>query len=327
MTEPIMHNNEQIMLSRVADSLLWVARYLERAENTARLLDVHLNFMLEASEELAEKRLADLRKSLSADEQMLDCTAEECFDILTFNTETPFSIISNMTNARENARQAREQISSEMWQQINKLYLYCRNKGSFSLWNDAPHDFYLRVREGSHLFQGVTDATMNHNQSWHFIQIGRYLERSLNLVQLLRAQFEDIPLTLQESTVPDQYFDLVATLKSVSAFEAYTKVYNPNPQPRWIVSFLLFNQQFPRSLRFCIDMIQRSILVLSDTTGRGKDTRLHRVMGRVASNLSFDDMNDVRELSPYLDNIQHQIYTIHDMLYDTFITYPIESEL
>lgn len=314
------------MLSRVADSLMWMSRYLERAENGARLLDVHLNFMLEASDELAEKRLADLRKSLSADD-IRDCEAEECFNILTFDRNTPVSIVSNVTNARENARQVREQISSEMWRQINKLYLHCQKQSAFSLWNDAPHNFYMDVREGSHLFQGITDATMNHNQGWQFIQIGRYLERSLNLVQLLSAQFSETPLTLQKTTVPDQYFDLIATLKSVSAFEAYTKVYNPNPQARWIVSFLLFNQQFPRSLRFCVEMIQQSIGVLTDTTGRGKSHRLHRVIGRVASNLSYDEISDIRALPSYLNNIQRQIYEVHDMLYDTFITYPIESEL
>ena len=315
-----------VMLSRVADSLFWLSRYLERAENTSRLLDVHLNFMLEASDELAVQRLRDLQDSLSI-EMLRDCTADECLHMLTFDSLNPASIISNIINARENARYVREQISSEMWMQINKLYLYVKGREANAAWESAPHNFYIYVREGSHLFQGITDATMNHNQGWHFLQIGRYLERSLNLLQMLKVNFENASLTVDNAMANDHYFELVSTLKSVTAFEAYCKVYNPNPQPRFIVQFLLFDKQFPRSLRFCIDMIQTSLEVLADTTGRGKANRLHRVVGRLASNLSYDEISDVYDLSDYLADVKRQIYEINDTLFNTYITYPIESEL
>lgn len=316
------------MLSRVADSLFWMSRYLERAENAARLVDVHLNFMLEASETSSQQRLRELQQSLST-EIMEDCTANECLRLLTFSDSNTASVIYNITQARQNARNVREEISSEMWTQINKLYLFMMDKHNPDEWDDTPHDLLLEVRERSHLFQGVTDATMMHNQGWHFIQLGRAIERSLNLLQLLRVQFVDMSLEthVTEHTRTDQYFELVTTLKSVTAFEAYCKVYNPNPQARRIVSFLLFDRQFPRSLRFSVEKIQHSLDVLHETTRRGHRTRLPRVVGRLASTLNYDEISDVQALDDYLNNIQRQINAIHNMLYDSYITYPIESEL
>lgn len=314
------------MLSRVADSLFWLSRYLERAEHASRLLDVYLNFMLEATDDISEKRLRDLRKMLLTDD-VQDCDFDECLRMLTFSENHAGSIIFNITQARENARNVREQISSEMWMEINKLYLYIKNDAVTRDWATAPHDFFIEVRERSHLFQGVTDATMMHNQGWHFIQIGRFLERSLNLLQLLEVQFADTPITTTELAVPEQYFNLVAVLKSVAAFEAYCKVYNPNPQIRHILDFLLFNEEFPRSLRFCVERIRASLTVLNQITQHRETARLGRIVGRLASMLRYDEISDVQTLAAYLEGIKQQINECYDMLYESYINYSIESEL
>jgi uncharacterized alpha-E superfamily protein len=168
---------------------------------------------------------------------------------------------------------------------------------------------------------------MNHNQGWHFIQIGRYIERIFGLLNLVDAHFRKAHLSLETEISTDRYFELVATLKSVTAFEAYTKVYSPNLQPIWIVEFLLFNHEFPRSLRFCVDMIVTSLYALAEATTRSKNTRLYRIAGRLQSNLSYDEIDDVYDLHEYIETIKQQIYQIHDTLYDTFITYPIETAL
>jgi len=317
------------MLSRVADSLYWMSRYLERSENTARLIDVHINSMLDMNVEFVkDQRLHRLQESLiSQSEPDSKLTGDEILYDFTLNENQPISIVSTVIGARENARQIREQISSEMWTQINKLYLLVTSTNTTRLWQSAPHNFYLQVKEGSHLFQGITDATMNHNQGWHFIQLGRYIERSLSLLQLLDIHFQDTELESQKDIATNTYFEMVTILKSVSAFEAYCKVYNPNLQSMWIVEFLLFNKEFPRSLRFCIEMIQHSLQTLADTTNRSKNTNLYRMSGRLQSNLSYDDIRDVHDLHAYIQDIKIQIYQIHVMLYDTFITYPIESAL
>lgn len=317
------------MLSRVADSLYWMSRYLERAEHIARLVDVHYNLILESDTgSTQQKRLSHLLESLNLPSDNLD-DAEAVMRRLTFDGNASVSILANLTSARGNARQVREWVSSEMWTQINKLYLFVKNADADTVWSDSPHDYYVNVRQGSHLFQGITDATMNHNQGWHFIQIGRYIERILSLVKLLDVHFHDINLSQRDELTPHRYFELVTILKSNSAFEAYCKVYNPNLQSAWITEFLLFSEAFPRSVRFCVEQILDSLNELADTTMRNKNIRLHRIAGRLQSSLNYDDMADVRtsHLHEYLENIKHQTLRIHDTLYDTYITYSIEPSL
>ena len=315
-------NENQPMLSRVADSLYWMSRYLERAEHTARVIDVHLNLMLEVADDHEQQRLINLLNCLNVDSDLEE--SEDVLLFLAFDTENSASIACAIAYARENARQVREQLSSEMWMQLNKLYLLVQKADADRIWSVSPHDYLIQVREGSHLFQGVTDATMNHNQGWHFIQIGRYIERALDLLNLLDVHFENIP-TREDNISTEHYFNLVSILKSVTAFEAYCKVYNPDVRSESIIEFLLFNHEFPRSLRFCIDMMLVSLHALSDATGRSRNTRLYRLAGRLQSNLSFDEMSDIHDFHDYIENIKHQIYEIHDTLYDTYISYAIET--
>lgn len=313
-------------LSRVADSLFWMSRYLERAENVSRVLDVHMNLTLDLASNMGEaKRVQRLLVSLSCQQDA--ATTNEALRLLTFDSNCPTAIVSLIGQARENARNVREQLSSEMWTQINKLYLQVRNTRESDVWETSLHDYYLAVRDGSHLFQGITDATMNHNQGWHFIQIGRYLERSIALLTLLDAHFEGVHLIVDHDITTARYFELIETLKSVSAFEAYTKVYSPNVQPSYVVEFLLFNEEFPRSLRFCIDQVLTSLNALAEMTGRNRNAHLYRLAGRLQSNLSFDEIQDVQSLHDYLEDVKRKLYRIHDTLYGMFIDYPIETAL
>jgi uncharacterized alpha-E superfamily protein len=163
------------MLSRVADSLYWMSRYLERAEHTARLLSVGLNQTLDQTPQSAAPRwgrtLAALQTPLPSDDPYTITR------VLTFDAANPGSISSCIALARENARQVREQISSEMWEQLNRLYLRVKEANIAELWEGEPQEFFQAVKEGAHLFQGITDATMSHGEGWHFIEVGRYLER------------------------------------------------------------------------------------------------------------------------------------------------------
>ncbi|MBK8025083.1 MAG: alpha-E domain-containing protein [Chloroflexi bacterium] len=317
------------MLSRVADSLYWMSRYLERAEHTARVVDVYLNRTLESAPGASDGRLIRLLHGLDIQkirEGEMDGMARR----VTFDAAFNGSIVFNLTVARENARNIREQISSEMWMEINRLYLdVCRTDHATS-WIDEPHSFYMDVKEGAHLFQGITDATMNHNQGWHFIQIGRYVERLVNLVNFLNAH---LPRHFGDATNIEQsaerYFDLVGLLKSFSAFEAFCKVYNPDMQPDRIAEFLLFNAEFPRSARFCVDMLYSSLNALADATMRHKNLRVNRVAGRLQSILSFDEVSEVLNggFSTYLSGMKQQAYQIHEALFDTYISYSIEAAL
>jgi len=319
------------MLSRVAENLYWMARYLERAENSARLLDVYVNRTLEIAPgaALRDARLRRLLRSLDLpDPDRID--SDQLVHSLTFDAAYEGSILFNLSIARDNAHHVREQLSSEMWLQINSLYLDVRRKDKVAVWADEPHEFYMHVKEGAHLFQGITDATMNHNQGWHFIQIGRYMERLISLLTFLRAQVvEHIDGTRTSDQPSEGYFELVALLKSVSAFEAFCKVYNPEMQPSWIAEFLLFNAEFPRSARFCIDTLFGSFGALADSTMRPKSLRVNRLAGRLQSTFSFDEIDEVirQGVTDYLYGIKHQAIQIHDSLFDAYISYSVEAAL
>src|SRR5262245_60747437 len=166
------------MLSRVADSLYWTSRYLERAEHTARLVNVNLNLMLDESPESAARRWDRVRLSLHAP-PLPDAVndAYRITELMTFDTTNQSSIVSCIEMARDNLRHVREQISSEMWEHLNRLFHQIRRNRIADLWNLGPHEFYRSITEGMHLFQGITDSTMTHGEGWQFIQIGRYIER------------------------------------------------------------------------------------------------------------------------------------------------------
>lgn len=312
------------MLSRVADHLYWMSRYLERAENSARLIDVHLNQILDlppGAQRQSQSAMLVRHFELSAASQPDDL--QQLVYNLAFDQEVPLSILPQLTVARENARYVREQISSEMWLQINRLYLDVRGASQNRSWWAEPHNFFMDVRLGIHLFQGITDSTMVHNQGWHFIQIGRYLERIISLTALLRNFVE------QPSQGDADYFSMLALLKSVTAFEAYCKVYNPDLEVNSILEFLLYSAEFPHSAHFCINEVLASLNALSDTLLMHKHNRLQRLAGRLQSNLSYVDLNEVLETSlvDYLAQVRQQAAAVHEALHDTYIDYPIESAL
>lgn len=317
------------MLSRVADSLYWMSRYLERTENTARMVDVHLNFMLDSAPGvITQRRLNRLLAGLTISLED-NGSQEEVLRRLTFDTELTGSIIHSLTMARENARNIREFMSSEMWMQINRLYLFAKQANETEVWQSVPHQYYVFIKEGSHLFQGITDSTMNHNQGWHFIQIGRYLERILALLAFLDAQIKQRNRQFETAVTANPYFEMVALLKSVTAFEAYCKVFDPTMHPDRIVQFLIFNNEFPRSVRFCSEQVYHSLNELADATLRHKNQRVNRLAGRLQSMLNYDDLNDLLDegFSNYIERVRITVYQIHEALFDAYITYSVESML
>src|SRR5215216_6170373 len=183
---PPAPNTITIMLSRVADSLYWTSRYLERAEHTARLVDIGLNLMLDQSAAAVERRWGRLLDSLHAPPRLTGSSdAYRIAEAMTFDPANETSIVACIAAARENLRQVREQISSEMWEQLNRLFLQVKETRLDEIWRVTTHEFFRSVKEGSHLFQGITDATMNHGEGWQFIQVGRYIERAAATSTLL----------------------------------------------------------------------------------------------------------------------------------------------
>ncbi|MFN3983661.1 MAG: alpha-E domain-containing protein, partial [Caldilinea sp.] len=297
------------MLSRVADSLYWMSRYLERADHVARQLDVHLTIVTEQAFDVARRRRRRMIACLVDKEEhaAAETSDYELANLLTFDQDNPSSIANCIASARENARQVREQINSQMWEQINQMYLTVHSQSMQSFWDGQPHSFYHWINQEVYRFQGITDSRITRDQGWHFIQIGRYLERASETADSLNVDFRELYASGLEIDAIDQqtYLDWVGLLRGCAAYEAYSKVYAANVQPRHIVEFLLLNPNFPYSVHFGINRIQSSLQFVGEETETPKSARVYRLGGRLRAMLDYAQIDEIMEsgLGSYLLNI------------------------
>ncbi len=315
------------MLSRVADSLYWMSRYLERTEHTARLIGVGLTQILDQTPQAIAPRWSRLLAALDVEPPATGLEDPQTITrLLTTDAANTASLVSCITLARENARQVREQISSEMWEQINQLYLRMRAATIEQIWHDEPVEFYQMVKERLHLIQGITDATVNHGEGWRFIQVGRYLERIWATTLLLEVFFQPY-LNGDEGAIDS--IDWVVLLKSCTAFEAYCKVYTADVQAAQIAEFLLLNAESPRSIRFAADQLQDSLEQISQLAGGRHAGRAERLAGRLRAQLDYGQVDEIiaGDLPLFLRQIRQQCTATHEAIYQAYITYPIEQAL
>jgi uncharacterized alpha-E superfamily protein len=334
------------MLSRVADNLYWMSRYLERAEHTARLIDVNLALDLERSPEARGQHWGRVLNSLQASRPADGVDAYKVTRHLTFETSNPSSVVACISAARENARQVREQISSEMWEQINRFYLTVRGTTIHAIWRRQPHEFFRSVKEAIHFFQGLTDSTLGHAEGWQFIQVGRYLERAVAIASLLGVYYQrpglpgeapggaavQAPSSDADERAAGQtaeYLEWVGLLKSCTAFEAYCRAYTADLRPDRIAGFLLLDPVFPHSVRFSTDMVQAALAAIADETGRRTSDRINRLAGRLHATLRYGSIEEILAsgLQQHLAAVEQQCLRIHDALYETYISYPIEQAM
>jgi uncharacterized alpha-E superfamily protein len=318
------------MLSRVADSLYWMSRYLERAEHTVRVLDVNMGLMLDKSSTSAEGRWKRVLAALGSPEGVhWENNYERLVRTLTFDEDMPASVTACLIAARENARQVRDEITSEQWQQLNRMYHWVIQPHSEMGLNTRLNDFLPAVIDGIHLFQGVTDTTMSHGEEWQFIQMGRYLERAAataNLLDLYQPEILHIPEVAAEGR---QYQEWVGLLRCCTAFEAYCKVYTADLTADQILEFLLLNPQFPHSLRYSVDCLRHALVAVQQASGRQSVDELTRISGRLQASLSFVEISDILAQDPgaYLANILQQCRQTHDLIYRFYIQYSVEAAL
>jgi len=327
------------LLSRVADSLYWMSRYLERAEHTTRLLEVNLNLMLDESADSADRRWQRVLQALGHPKDIswkgdpYELTRTLCFD-----TEANQSIISLITMARENARHVREQISTEQWHRLNSLYLAITlpglykapEPGTMQMETEQPTEFLQQVMDGVHQFQGVSDSTMSHGEGWQFIQVGRYIERASATASLLEAYHKDLwGEGSAEKTDGNEYLDWMGLLRSATAFEAYCKVYTADLTPERILEFLLLDEEFPHSLRFSIDSLQRALDAIQHESGKSRAEAVRRLAGRLQGSLSYSGVEEILEgdVIAYLRTIQVQLREIHTTIYELYVDYSIQTAL
>ena len=362
------------MLSRIAESLYWIGRYVERAEDTARITDVNVHHTLGmGGSPEAEARQARHWEALIAivgDEDRFqasygEATEETVPTYLTFDTDNPDSIISCVARAREQARTMRHQIASEMWEALNRFHLGLQRRRGRGANPFGPvgienaHFFYRSVAEFSHLFQGVTDSTMPREEGWYFLQAGKFLERAEKTARALDVKYHLLvadadpaaPVTgpgfveaaseVVVSGVPGDWQQWIAVLRSLSAYEAYHKLYRSGVRPRSVVEMLTLSPVFPRSIRFSVGEVESALARIAayhafdpDYTGQpgnpglgslvasgaadipfsisGVSEQAERAVGRLRSQLAYELIDEIFEtgLHAYLVDIQRRCYTI-----------------
>jgi uncharacterized alpha-E superfamily protein len=316
------------MLSRVADSLYWMGRYLERAEHTARLLNVELQLWLDQSPELGAGRWRFLLEALRAPAVDGPVDPTRLMNTLVFSRTNSSSIVSCIASAREDLRHVREQCSSRMWEQLNRLYLDVIDRRPKQDWILKSHDFFLFVLEGAYLFHGITDATMSHGEGWQFIQLGRYVERADTITTLLETHFHRVINMYENPVEGAEYLEWVGLLGSCVALEAYCKAHTAEIRPLRVAEFLLLNPEFPHSIRFAIDRVNAALHLIGDLTQRS--TKLPtRIAGRLRAQLSFSQIEEIlaEGIDTYLPNVRDECATIHSAIHDIYFDYSIEAEL
>jgi uncharacterized alpha-E superfamily protein len=318
------------MLSRVADSLYWMSRYLERAENTVRQLDVTMGLMLDAGGASEELRWQRLVASLGKPAEMeWNGNLESMARKLVFDNISPASVTFCINGARENARQAREEISSEQWQRLNRLFHHMNSPSAQSQFDVSISDLLTSVIDGIHLFKGVSDTTMIHGQGWQFIRLGRYLERAYATATLLEVYQKSMFNPSEREYSGYQYLELVGLLRCCTSFEAYCQVYTADVAPDRILEFLLLNRDFPHAIRYCVDGIRHAIESVQHTGGRRSPDELTAGIGRLHASLGFTTISEIisGDTPAFLHNIREQCLRIHELIYRYYVHYSIQSAL
>ncbi len=317
------------MLSRVAENLYWMSRYLERAEHAARLLAVKLETAVEQTRAEAEASWRHLPMALSSEKYVASAAGDAAIvQALSHDHFNPTSLISSVRNARDNARQVREQISTEMWEHLNRLYLRLAPIDMAMVWRHQPARHFRDVMDALILFEGITFSTMRHGEGWHFIALGRYMERAQLICRLMGAHFGNLrPDALKPSQ--SLYSDWVALLRFCAAFEAYTKVYTASIQPERIAEFLLFDAEFPHSIRFAIDRLAEALAAVAPGAPTARRALCQRLAGRLRAHVDYGQIDEIdsESFNAFLTGILDQCADIHEAVYAAYIAYGAETVL
>lgn len=301
------------MLSRIAESLFWIGRYIERADGTARILDVHLQLLLEdpwIDEDSACRSLLSVMGSVAPETGGL--TRADVLQQLAVDRTQPASIAYSLSAARENARRAREIVSTELWECLNTTSARMPRR----LPSDKVHDFFGWVRERSALAVGVVDSATSRDDAWQFFTLGRSIERADMTARLLATR------SLTEASGPSW----TTILRSCGAYEAYLRTYRGVPSARNAAEFLLLDRLFPRSIVFAIARAEECIQAVEPRTDRmGVSGNAQRLLGQIRSELEYTPVAEVlADLPRYMDSVQRATMETSEAVRERF--FPTHAE-
>lgn len=320
-----------VMLSRVAGSLYWMSRYLERAENVARLLDVNLQLLLdfgELDDQSLKEHWGPILEAIGDQDLFFQlyetADSESVTDFITFCPSNPNSLVSCLSNARENARQVRDQISSEMWTVLNDAFHYIKSHDIRKVWDGDVGAFYDQIKQFSHLFQGITVSTFARNEGFEFIQFGKYLERADKTSRLLDVKYHILLPKVSDVGGAVDAAQWQAVLRSTSALEGYRRFYVADILAWKVAEFLIFQESFPRSIFFCVDQLRQFVqLICEGREGEAQSAGVRR-FGKFASSLKFLTTDDVfkQGLHQFVTEVQEELAAVAGYLYETYMYSP-----
>lgn len=310
------------MLSRVADSTYWMSRYVERAENIARFIDVNLHLMLDIPVEVPQQWQPLVTVTGDQDlfaERHGEATQDTVIQFLTFDSNYPNSIVSCLRSARENARSIREVISSEMWQSINEFYLFVTSEQAREEAFDEPHTFFDKVKLNGQSFIGITEGTMSHGEGWQFLRLGGMIERAEKTSRILDVKYFFLLPKVEYIGATYDNIQWAAVLKSAGGLEMYRKRFHRISRNQ-VADFLIFDRQFPRAIHHCIIQAEEALHQITGSPLGTFSNEAERQLGRLRADLDYSDINEVFEhgLHDYLDSLQVKLNAVGDAIYNTF---------
>jgi uncharacterized alpha-E superfamily protein len=323
------------MLSRVADSIYWMARYIERAENVARYVDVSLQSSLDGPD-IPGKQWMPLvaaagdqglfmekyGKAMGAKDR-----GESVMRFLAFDPEYPNSILSCVSKARENARQVRGSLALEAWEHLNKFYHFLVSSEARRRASESPHDFFSEIRTASYLFEGIVESTMSRGEEWNFMKLGRMLERADQTSRILDVKyFILLPNPGDVGSVVDDLL-WAALLHSVSGYEMFRRRHG-RILPEKVVDFLVLDRDFPRAILYCLERAEECLLNLSGTPMGSFRNNAEKNVSRLRSHLAYTNVEEViaQGLHEFLDELQTGLNQAGEGIFETFFALDTQSQ-
>ena len=296
------------MLSRIADALFWIARYMDRAENAARLLDVTYHMLLEEDASASDQRW-DAVIRITGNRDLFDnlypaVSPNNVSEFLLYSEQNRNSAVSCISRVRENARTIRDRLSREAWENVNGLYHRMREIQSSAELREDVHSLCREIITASHAFNGITDSTLPHDEGWHFLQAGRALERAEHTARVIDVEYQTIAAP-RSANLQLGHYQWRAVLKCVAASEMYGRIYRSWIEPQKVAELLILNKEHPRSIRFNIAWLQSSLRAVSGAAPHSYLNEAERLSGKLHDALVYDRVEDIfkRGLHEFLQDV------------------------
>lgn len=313
------------MLSRVADSILWMSRYIERAENVARFIDVNQKLTLGFQRGLQTQWEPLIHTT--GDEELFqelygDYTQENVVKFLTFEDRNPNSIFSCLKFARENARCVRENLSIAIWEAINKFYLIVKEFPRDHIVLQHPHRLLDVVKQQSQLIVGAAETTLSHGDAWNYSRLGRFIERGDKTSRILDVKYYILLPTVHEVGGSLDIIQWSALLNSTSGLQMYRRKWG-RIHPKKVVEFLVLDRYFPRSMHYCLIHADESLRTLSGAQPYAFSNPAEQLLGRMKTSMDYLSVDDIinQGLHEYIDTYQRQLNdlgkTIDDVIFNS----------